>query len=425
MKDNKDMFHGSIFNYLSTWLLMIPLAYYSGAFWPFSSRSKDAVSASYGTLALTPQSFTYSLAVFFTFCIAAILVVSSLKYILHAYMYYPYITAVVLLSFASVLWSQDPIRSINYSACLLLNMCLVFYVHKKYSSDQVVEIIFIIGAICLIASIYYTLLFPQYGQGASGRWRGVYGNADACSMETVLFMSTALFVSKRSLFRKIIVISYVLISMFVVVMTGCATGWILIMAMAICVMLGKLIGALKKKDRICVMFICIAVIAVATYALVENYEQITVMAGKDATMSNRTVIWQYAFSSILKRPFLGYGYASFWLGAQKESANLSLQGINVPHAHNGYIETCLEVGITGLIIFLLSFLSAFKNSIICIINGNISRVLWYIIIVITNAILCVSESAGSPQANSLPYFMFAIACVGLSYNAKRLRRYSI
>lgn len=76
--------------------------------------------------------------------------------------------------------------------------------------------------------------------------------------------------------------------------------------------------------------------------------------GKDATFSGRTVIWAETLRNIVARPWLGYGFNSYWL-EKGGPADLSRQilGWDVPNAHNGYLEIVNELGLVGLAIFLL------------------------------------------------------------------------
>jgi len=69
-------------------------------------------------------------------------------------------------------------------------------------------------------------------------------------------------------------------------------------------------------------------------------------AGRDATLTGRTELWPDVLRLVVN-PVLGAGYESFWLGDR-------LQWLWARHpwgpnqAHNGYIETYLNLGVLGL-----------------------------------------------------------------------------
>src|SRR5262245_2797099 len=69
----------------------------------------------------------------------------------------------------------------------------------------------------------------------------------------------------------------------------------------------------------------------------------------DSTFTGRTVIWDFARKMIDERPLQGWGYQSFWLvgpGGPSTAAPGWVKGM--PNAHNGYLDTMLEMGYVGL-----------------------------------------------------------------------------
>jgi O-antigen ligase len=75
------------------------------------------------------------------------------------------------------------------------------------------------------------------------------------------------------------------------------------------------------------------------------------------TLSGRTLIWDFVNFEIAKRPLLGWGYRSFWL-VGPDSPNIVdgsgwVRFGNMPSAHNGYLDTILDTGHIGLVLFLV------------------------------------------------------------------------
>lgn len=73
--------------------------------------------------------------------------------------------------------------------------------------------------------------------------------------------------------------------------------------------------------------------------------------GKDLTLSRRTEIWAGVWDAIVAEPWLGYGIGGVWIdaGAQPTRSILAGLGFTVFHAHNGFLEFTLELGVIGLI----------------------------------------------------------------------------
>jgi O-antigen ligase len=81
--------------------------------------------------------------------------------------------------------------------------------------------------------------------------------------------------------------------------------------------------------------------------------------GKSSTLTNRIPLWGLVLEAIGKRPWLGYGYSSFWQGWHGDSAHICrVAGWIPPHAHNGFLDVCLDLGLVGLTIFLLGVVFA-------------------------------------------------------------------
>ena len=76
---------------------------------------------------------------------------------------------------------------------------------------------------------------------------------------------------------------------------------------------------------------------------------------QDQTFSARTLIWDFVFYEIGRRPLLGWGYHSFWqVGPDGPSLVDGLGWVKLmPNAHNGYLDTMLELGPVGLALLVI------------------------------------------------------------------------
>ena len=81
------------------------------------------------------------------------------------------------------------------------------------------------------------------------------------------------------------------------------------------------------------------------------------LLGKDATLTDRTLLW----SELLKvkiNPLFGTGFESFWLGERFQKLAES-RWWQPNEAHNGYLETYLNLGLVGLILLIGLFTATF------------------------------------------------------------------
>jgi O-antigen ligase len=81
------------------------------------------------------------------------------------------------------------------------------------------------------------------------------------------------------------------------------------------------------------------------------------------TLSGRTIIWDFVNFEIARKPLLGWGYQSFWLVGLDGPSFVDGPGWvkGMPSAHNGYLDTMLDMGYVGLaflIVFIITTLFA-------------------------------------------------------------------
>jgi O-antigen ligase len=97
------------------------------------------------------------------------------------------------------------------------------------------------------------------------------------------------------------------------------------------------------------VIIGVLALAVAEWAF-GIYANAIQLLGKDPTLTDRTVLW----SELLKvkiNPLFGAGFESFWLGDRfRQFAAEHWWAPN--QAHNGYLETYLNLGVVGLLLLI-------------------------------------------------------------------------
>ena len=77
----------------------------------------------------------------------------------------------------------------------------------------------------------------------------------------------------------------------------------------------------------------------------------------DATFTGRTEIWRFAMEHVSSRMFLGHGFSAFWNSESVRSAaaDAGSWAGQAAHAHNGYLDAALSMGLPGLALTLWAF----------------------------------------------------------------------
>lgn len=97
----------------------------------------------------------------------------------------------------------------------------------------------------------------------------------------------------------------------------------------------------------------IALFGVVGVWLATNADAALNAFGADVTLTGRTAIWEAAVDSARARPVLGYGYDAFWGGFGSPGGDLwSRLGDAPQHAHNGFLDVALGLGIAGVALYM-------------------------------------------------------------------------
>jgi exopolysaccharide production protein ExoQ len=132
------------------------------------------------------------------------------------------------------------------------------------------------------------------------------------------------------------------------------------------------------------------------------------LLGRDPTLTGRTGIWR-TLLAVDVNPLLGTGYQSFWTGDRLVTVWRSLGVGFFNEAHNGYLETYLNLGLIGLAIMCVVLMSSYGGIIRTLPtspqHASFGLAVWSVVIVYN-----VTESALGP---SFIWFVFLLSAVGI------------
>jgi O-antigen ligase len=107
-------------------------------------------------------------------------------------------------------------------------------------------------------------------------------------------------------------------------------------------------------------YVVAAVVAfVAIDAAFGAFEALLAVLGEDPTLTGRTDLWKDLLG-MGTNPILGVGYESFWLG-DRLAQLWSRHWWQPNEAHNGYLETYLNLGLAGLFIVVAFLLAVYRK----------------------------------------------------------------
>jgi O-antigen ligase len=208
-----------------------------------------------------------------------------------------------------------------------------------------------------LATIAIVILAPSIGldhtPGHDADWQGVFTQKNACGRIMVLGSAVILFGPRITVARA----GALLLFLFVLIMSGSRGAWMIEGALLLLWLAIYVARRSGPRLRLILAVAAPAAIGLAAAAATLFWPMLMRLLGRDATLSGRTAIWAQVAHFIGQRPVLGYGYAAFWRGMQGPSFQIDASvHFIVEHAHNGFLEICLELGFTGLALFLISWL---------------------------------------------------------------------
>jgi O-antigen ligase len=118
-----------------------------------------------------------------------------------------------------------------------------------------------------------------------------------------------------------------------------------------------LILLLCKRTRLTPAFV-VAAVVIASMFIHYPIERIGYRLYGDATLTGRTAIWAFAEHQISRKPWLGWGFHSYFFvpnSPQREAPGYIGQ---MPSSHSGFLELRLETGRIGYWIFMVFIYSS-------------------------------------------------------------------
>jgi O-antigen ligase len=126
---------------------------------------------------------------------------------------------------------------------------------------------------------------------------------------------------------------------------------------ALIVVTTRRVGGEPARVHVIVAVIAMTVLLGAVFP--NGYTYVVEALGRNTTLTGRTEIWDDLFRMDVN-PWLGTGFESFWLGQRAEYlANKYYFHPN--QAHNGYIETYINLGWIGVGFLLMMMASGYRR----------------------------------------------------------------
>lgn len=266
-------------------------------------------------------------------------------------------------AFISVFWSGMRGLTLRRDLALLGTTLFGAYLAIRYTLLEQLKMLGAVLAIIALMSLFCALAFPSIGimSGFSeGAWRGVFSTKNELGRFMVLAATVFVLIARHTR-RKLLLYCLAGLSLILVVLSAStiavAIGGVLLLFIFTYRFLGRLIARISRPIP-WIISGAIVIVWVGTW-VTDNFEVILETLGKSPNLTGRTFLWAGALSAIVQRPVLGAGYNAFWAGDGGGFIRAAVKW-QAPHAHNGYLDLSLDLGIIGLGLFVLGLVVNFR-----------------------------------------------------------------
>jgi len=332
-----------------------------------------------------------------------------------------------LLPLLSTLWSQDAGPTFRRAVALILSSWLALYIVLRFDTRTILSLFTIAFAIFAAVTI---LAVGIPGQGITpggayaGAWRGLTGNKNelgrSLGIAAALLLPAALLNMtgwrRTALATGILCLPLLLLSKSATSLLAAVLG--LGLGTGVYVLLGGKIGRYRLRPELRVLLGLLAVTS-GILLFTVAWTPLLQALGRDPTLTGRTKLWQWSLQLNEDRRLLGSGYRAFWIddntryffltfawnkGGEGERSD-SFAGPT--HAHSGYVDLILELGIVGLSLFAIVVFSALINLRRVLARQNLALGFIFAVIIVFLLIYAITARSFLQQAEGL-WTLFAI-----------------
>lgn len=281
----------------------------------------------------------------------------------------PLLWVIVGWSLISFLWSSYPELAFRRAVAALFATLYAIVLYFRFSFKEILRILFYSFLIILVGSIVMIFIKSEWGimsRPHVGAWRGIMNHKNLFGVTNVFMIIISVFRwhEMKGLVRKGILVLLMGVAGFALVQSESATALVLLVIFIFSMWMVNIAKRVKREWPIVLIFL-FGLAAVGLFLLFTEFETIVTLLGRDPTLTGRVPLWELLISIAMRRPVLGYGYRTFWMGYASPSGEVWNALIwNPQHAHNGFLNLWLELGLIGLVLVILLFVDLFKKSLV-------------------------------------------------------------
>ncbi|NKL01824.1 O-antigen ligase family protein [Rhizobium leguminosarum bv. viciae] len=270
----------------------------------------------------------------------------------------------VAMPFVSVFWSVGPSTTFRRAIGLLFTVLLAYVLAIRFTPRQLLLIAFATFGTCIVLSLLLLVVSPGLARmPTDSAVRGIFIHKNSLGWYAgmMILVSTAVVMDgNRGLRRTPLIL--LMAGGACLFLSGSMTATIATVSAYCLIGFYSVLQRIRGIGRIVFILFFVQMFVGILLLLHEFLVPFLEALGKDATLTGRVPLWELVDGQIADHLLLGFGYQAFWTEANPEAWIIwsKIQWM-APHAHNGFRDTLLSFGISGMTLFALMLLQALRQ----------------------------------------------------------------
>jgi len=269
----------------------------------------------------------------------------------------------VLMAVMSLAWSQDIALTVRRAGALSLTTAFAFWLVFRFTPEQIFKLVVTMAVTIIVVNFAVIQVDPIRGihqafdpinAEHAGSWRGLFGHKNDFGRLTalctaILVMGFVFGTDHRRL--RWLMLPLIGLAVVMIAKSNSSQAEMLAAAVPTTVAVLLMMRRMTPKKRTMMLFIAIPLVVISLLSAQLIFEYMLGLLGRDATLTGRTTIWNGVLLAMQGNAVLGGGYGAGW---QIVGARLTaLTGIDVGHAHNGFLDLAVDIGFLGMLLTLM------------------------------------------------------------------------
>jgi O-antigen ligase len=266
----------------------------------------------------------------------------------------------------SVLWSGEPDLSLRRSSALVLTTLFALFIVSRFDTRAMVNCLLAALLLYCAGSVFLIIFMPNIGVHAAadtrfvehvGAWRGLSPFKN--DFGRMVAFAGALFVGAavtRAYSRGLWMLASLLAAVLVIGSRSGQAVALFLICMVVVFYIALLQRSSPRSRSSLVLMTFPAIVLISLVADIAISFMLEALA-KNSTLTGRSAIWAAVIEAIRDNLLFGGGYGTGWYVLINSYMQEVLGGREIGHAHNGYLNLIVDIGLLGLLV-VLGFLVA-------------------------------------------------------------------